>query len=55
MSQLSVDPETVIERLARRVASLATELAMKDAALDDAHTRLERAERAKLKPAEGEG
>lgn len=40
MPTLHVDPEAVINRLSQQIGHLATEVAMKDAALEAAHARI---------------
>lgn len=40
MSNVQVDPEKVIQRLATQIGQMAAELAMRDAALDAAHARI---------------
>lgn len=42
----AVDPEGVIQRLGSQIAHLATELAMKDTALEEAYARIADLERA---------
>lgn len=50
MSSTGLDPEKVIQRMAQQIGQMAAELAMRDVALEAAHTRL-----AELEPAEAQG
>lgn len=49
MGAAQINPETVIDRLANQVGRMAAELAMRDAALEQAHARIAELEQ----PAEG--
>jgi hypothetical protein len=51
MPDLAVNPEAVIQRLANQVGAMAAELAMRDAALEAAHARIDELEKAPEKAA----